>query len=104
MLPSRLRGICAEESLRVALAGVEGLEPPASGFGDRRSSQLSYTPAPRLKSAHYGIRSRRRRRKSAAEGVSRPQHPPTTSVARKSAAAHHASTTPSVFCTGSLTR
>jgi hypothetical protein len=23
---------------------VEGLEPPASGFGDRRSSQLSYTP------------------------------------------------------------
>ena len=29
------------------LAGVEGLEPPASGFGDRRSSQLSYTPAAR---------------------------------------------------------
>jgi hypothetical protein len=29
------------------LAGVEGLEPPASGFGDRRSSQLSYTPARR---------------------------------------------------------
>ena len=27
------------------LAGVEGLEPPASGFGDRRSSQLSYTPS-----------------------------------------------------------
>ena len=26
------------------LAGVEGLEPPASGFGDQRSSQLSYTP------------------------------------------------------------
>lgn len=23
---------------------MEGLEPPASGFGDRRSSQLSYTP------------------------------------------------------------
>ena len=26
---------------------MEGLEPPASGFGDRRSSQLSYTPARR---------------------------------------------------------
>ena len=24
---------------------MEGLEPPASGFGDRRSSQLSYTPS-----------------------------------------------------------
>src|SRR5205085_5463995 len=27
-----------------ALAGVEGLEPPTPGFGDRCSSQLSYTP------------------------------------------------------------
>src|SRR6266700_6507610 len=26
------------------LAGVEGLEPPTPGFGDRCSSQLSYTP------------------------------------------------------------
>ena len=29
----------------VRLAGVEGLEPPTPGFGDRCSSQLSYTPA-----------------------------------------------------------
>src|ERR1700761_4687037 len=34
------------------LAGVEGLEPPASGFGDRRSSQLSYTPAVGRRSFH----------------------------------------------------
>ena len=27
-----------------SLAGVEGLEPPTSGFGDLRSSQLDYTP------------------------------------------------------------
>lgn len=27
------------------LAGVEGLEPPTPGFGDRCSDQLSYTPA-----------------------------------------------------------
>jgi Protein of unknown function (DUF3828) len=34
LLPCRLRG----------LAGVEGVEPPTPGFGDRCSSQLSYTP------------------------------------------------------------
>ena len=28
----------------VSLAGVEGVEPPIPGFGDRCSSQLSYTP------------------------------------------------------------
>jgi hypothetical protein len=27
-----------------SLAGVEGLEPPTPGFGDRCSGQLSYTP------------------------------------------------------------
>ena len=27
------------------MAGVEGLEPPTPGFGDRCSSQLSYTPS-----------------------------------------------------------
>ena len=26
------------------MAGVEGLEPPTPGFGDRCSGQLSYTP------------------------------------------------------------
>jgi hypothetical protein len=31
----------------VWLAGVEGLEPPTPGFGDRCSSQLSYTPTRR---------------------------------------------------------
>ena len=30
------------------LAGVEGLQPPTPGFGDRCSSQLSYTPRPRV--------------------------------------------------------
>jgi hypothetical protein len=28
----------------LVLAGVEGLEPPTPGFGDRCSGQLSYTP------------------------------------------------------------
>src|SRR5436189_2789944 len=32
---------------RDGLAGVEGLEPPTPGFGDRCSSQLSYTPSGR---------------------------------------------------------
>jgi hypothetical protein len=29
------------------MAGVEGLEPPTPGFGDRCSGQLSYTPIER---------------------------------------------------------
>jgi hypothetical protein len=29
------------------MAGVEGLEPPTPGFGDRCSSHLSYTPVRR---------------------------------------------------------
>lgn len=32
---------------RRAMAGVEGLEPPTPGFGDRCSNQLSYTPTAR---------------------------------------------------------
>jgi hypothetical protein len=31
-------------SLYTYMAGVEGLEPPTPGFGDRCSSRLSYTP------------------------------------------------------------
>ena len=34
-------------SLPAGLAGVEGLEPPTPGFGDRCSDQLSYTPRSR---------------------------------------------------------
>src|SRR3954471_22113331 len=42
---SGLRSQCARCSRRAsALAGVEGLEPPTPGFGDRCSNQLSYTP------------------------------------------------------------
>ena len=32
---------------RFPLAGVEGLEPPTYGFGDRCSAKLSYTPSAR---------------------------------------------------------
>jgi hypothetical protein len=43
---------------RFRLAGVEGLEPPTPGFGDRCSSQLSYTPT---ESACGGPKARRER-------------------------------------------
>ena len=41
------------------LAGVEGLEPPTPGFGDRCSSQLSYTPT---EGACGGMHARQQRR------------------------------------------
>src|SRR5262249_47282578 len=39
--PRRLRYLASRDQ---SVAGVEGLEPPTPGFGDRCSSQLSYTP------------------------------------------------------------
>ena len=62
------------------LAGVAGLEPAASGFGDRRSSQLSYTPAPERTPLARGvtwagaateIHARREGKKSVGRAVSR---------------------------------
>ena len=43
------------------VAGVEGLEPPTPGFGDRCSSQLSYTPiaSPWIRILHLPISARR---------------------------------------------
>ena len=45
-LAKRRRGVAnkAMANRQAGLAGVEGLEPPTPGFGDRCSSQLSYTP------------------------------------------------------------
>src|SRR2546423_5865795 len=47
----------ARRSRPCRLAGVEGLEPPTPGFGDRCSSQLSYTPR---RAALYSGRNRPR--------------------------------------------
>ena len=35
------------------MAGAEGLELSTSGFGDRRSSQLSYAPSPNQRKAAF---------------------------------------------------
>src|SRR3712207_3252721 len=45
-LEIRWLGAAIHENARPVdpLAGVEGLEPPTPGFGDRCSSRLSYTP------------------------------------------------------------
>ena len=51
----RLPSLCFTE---IYLAGVEGLEPPTPGFGDRCSSQLSYTPT---QSVCGGPKARRQR-------------------------------------------
>ncbi|GBR04673.1 hypothetical protein AA0323_0791 [Asaia siamensis NRIC 0323] len=41
---ARLRSLTLSASGCGVVAGAEGLELSTSGFGDRRSSQLSYTP------------------------------------------------------------
>ena len=43
----RLSHLSKINRLGKRVAGVEGLEPPTPGFGDRCSGQLSYTPNPR---------------------------------------------------------
>src|SRR4029078_11177524 len=47
LLPRFARLKCSDNDFLpslLCLAGVEGLEPPTPGFGDRCSGQLSYTP------------------------------------------------------------
>jgi hypothetical protein len=43
-LQYRVRLAVVAKPRPLTVAGVEGLEPPTPGFGDRCSSQLSYTP------------------------------------------------------------
>src|SRR5579864_269000 len=50
-LPRRDVALHTHPQAALRLAGVEGLEPPTPGFGDRCSSQLSYTPS-RWPAAH----------------------------------------------------
>ena len=38
-------GVSTYSTTSASLAGVEGLEPPTGGFGDRCSPKLSYTPS-----------------------------------------------------------
>src|SRR5674476_100874 len=42
-LPVSLFAVFATQPLRWSLAGLEGLEPPTPGFGDRCSTTVSYT-------------------------------------------------------------
>ena len=58
LLPGRAR--VKRTRCRSALAGVEGLEPPTPGFGDRCSDQLSYTPSARRGGATRRCIARRR--------------------------------------------
>src|SRR3954451_10912274 len=56
MLQGLERGAC---SILALVAGVEGLEPPTPGFGDRCSSQLSYTPRRAASLSHDRDRQRK---------------------------------------------
>src|SRR6266566_8055626 len=51
------------------LAGVEGLQPPTPGFGDRCSSQLSYTPIGALRQCKLGAHPTGGRRRAAMQGL-----------------------------------
>src|SRR5688500_7723550 len=68
--------------LALPLAGVEGLEPPTPGFGDRCSSQLSYTPSaerplstPASSLGSAALRCRQARRRGAEASRDTDPHP-----------------------------